>query len=162
MRIMETIVISQASQYQQELMSELPTLRQRVYGVDVDRLEISKDLIVQLYHFSLESGIPGEILDHLQAHLNAMVMIVDFERISDQENPDLDQIRKSVPGVPAILAIRSEKDILPYNRDAKAAGLLLSDNARMYFWHPEEKRSKANVWNTALNSLQGETSNSLL
>ncbi len=162
MRIMETIVISQDGQYQQELMSELPTLRQRVYGVDVDRLEISEDLIVHLYHFSLEGGIAGEILDHLQGHLSAMVMIADLEQIRNQENNDLDEIRKTVNNVPAILAIRSEKDVLPYNRDAKASGLLLADNARMFFWDPEDKRSKGIVWNAALNTLQFETVNNLL
>lgn len=77
MKILETAVVAERAELLGELAAELPLQKERILDIDVYRLEIDEDLVILMYHLDEDQKMAPEMMDHLQEHLGAFLVVAD-------------------------------------------------------------------------------------
>ena len=157
MKILETAVVAERAELLGELAAELPLQKERILDIDVYRLEIDEDLVILMYHLDEDQKMAPEMMDHLQEHLGAFLVVAD--------NPGgngffpgaeaAEELARRLEGRPTVVAVKSDADALKLlNADIRSAGFFLSPKGRVMFWNAASPASRRQVWNTLWQSLQ--------
>ncbi|RMH78684.1 MAG: hypothetical protein D6681_19865 [Calditrichaeota bacterium] len=149
MKFIETAVIAQHPRDLEALMGFLEADRETVAGVEVYRFEIDTDLIALLYDFHPEKALPEAVLEHLNPHLEALLLMVQkpFEETDRELAAHMNRIASTFSHLPTIMAVRiTPESLAALPAPIREQGLFLSSRGRMMFWHPSDRDSQARIW----------------
>lgn len=157
MKILETAVVAERAELLDELAAELPLEKERLLDIDVYRMEIDEDLVILMYHLVEDQKIAPEIIDHLQEHLGAFLVIAGNPGGSEffPGAEAVEELARRLEGRPTVVAVKTETAALKsLHADIRSAGFFLSEKGRVMFWNAASPASRRQVWNTLWQALQ--------
>ncbi len=149
MKFIETLVVCPETQLLEELLQSWKPRKIRQFGLDVYRVEILEDLIGMFYLVGRDQEYSPELLDHLQSHLQWLMVITDekISQLSSRAHKTIEELTARFPGAPLLYALKMEKRNLNYiSEPAAKQGFYLRENGCILFWNSAVPQSLRNLW----------------